>query len=165
MCWVFPNEHFLSKKKCEENTCFMHIGVHIYPHYVPAHNTPRSKKVKNGGRHRNFLQPRGPIFFPSGEGDVGSFGPLLWPMCSHQVLNVFLLSSQCVPQHVLNSTSLCLICFVQCCPILGLISFVWLEWIFLYWGSLQTFRISLGFSNQRGPLAKRNLNFGVPTTN
>jgi len=92
-------------------------------------------------------------------------------MCSHQVLNVFLLSSQCVPRHVLNSTSLCLICFAQCCPpetyiggpILGLISlYVWSKYFYI--GEiLQILQISLGFPNQRGPLAKTNLKFGVPT--
>jgi hypothetical protein len=61
-------------------------------------------------------------------------------MCSHQVLNVFLLSSQCVPQHVLNSTSLRLIYFAQCCPpetyiggpILGPISlYIWSEYFYI----------------------------------
>jgi hypothetical protein len=118
----------------------MHIDRHIYPDYVPAHNMPRSKKVKNRGRHQKKIAAEGPQFSSSKKGDVGSFGLLLLPMCSHQVLNVFLLSSQCVPQHVLNSTSLRLISFVQCCPletyiggpILGLISlYVWSEYFYI----------------------------------
>jgi hypothetical protein len=109
-----------------------------------------------------FCSLRCPIFFPSGEGDVGSFGLLLLPLCSHQVLNVFLLSSQCVPQHVLNSTSLCLICFVQCCPILGLISlYGWSEYFYI--GGVSKLSEFIWDSPiKEAPLAKRKLELWGP---
>jgi hypothetical protein len=61
--------------------------------------------------------------------------------------------SQCVHQHVPNSTSLCPMCFAQCCPLETYID-IWanywdshvslFEWILLlYWWRFQTIRIFL----------------------
>jgi hypothetical protein len=132
MCWVFLNEHFLSKK-CVKKTLVSCIAVCIFtPTMSPPIIRLGQKRWRTEVGIEIFCSPGAPFFFPSGEGDVRSFGLLLLPMCSHQVLNVFLLSSQCVPQHVLNSTSLCLICFVQCCPILELISlYGWSEYFYI----------------------------------
>jgi len=88
------------------------------------------------------------------------------PMCSQQVPPPQ--SSQCVPQHVLNSITLYPISFAQCWSSWNLCSsrnlgtnrcvYVWNEY-FLYWGSLQRFTTFFVMGQLKRLLAtKKNLN-------
>jgi hypothetical protein len=100
--------------------------------------------------------PKGPVFFFLGE-SVGSFGYVLFPLCSHKVSNQFSTRSQSVPQHVLNSTSLCPICLAQHCPLETYVSGQYGDlYNFMFEvntstsRNLQSFRICLRWANQTG---------------
>jgi len=92
-------------------------------------------------------------------------------ICFYCVSNQFSACSQCsqsVPQHVLNSTSLCPICLAQHCPLETYVSGqYWDLYNFMFevntstLGSLQSFRICLWWANQRGPRKKGS----EPSTN
>ncbi len=104
---------------------------------------------------RSNMHPRGQFF-----SFWGSVLDLLDMYCSHCVSNPFSAcsqSSQSVPQHVLNSTSLCPICLAQYCPLETYVrGQYWDLYNFMFevntssLGSLQSFRICLWWANQRG---------------